>query len=361
MYKKKRLRVGVIGCGQIAQVAWFPYIHELDEFEVVSLCDVSQKLVNYFGDLYGVERRYTQWEDLIGSDNLDAVIVLTRSHTDICIAAAQAKKHILVEKPLCENSRQAREIEKAVRKNGILLMVGEMKRYDPGYRYAQKIIREMKGLRMIRVRDFCDGLRSSQGEIFEAKIGNDIPDQVKQEDERIFREGLREVTAPFPESYYFHLLMAGVHDIHIMRAAFGEPLGVKYCDIWDDGNLLMAELDYEESVKALVEVGYTEQKWFEEELIAYGLDKTVTVKFPHPYLKNCPTLVEIREIEDGAIVEKTIRSSFDEAFRIQLKHFYACVTENSEPLTNVEEGRKDIELLTQIFQTYARRVQNEQK
>ena len=171
-----------------------------------------------------------------------------------------------------------------------------------------------------------------------------------------FNQGLKEVTGELSENLYFRLLLAGVHDIDILRAAFGEPEKVSYSDIWDDGNMLMAELDYGNHVKAIFEVGYTNQKWFDEELTAYGLDQTITVKFPHPYIRNCPTIIKIIENKDGRIEEREVSVAFDEAFRNELLHFYQCVIENKQPETNIEEGKKDIRLLNDIFQCYARRI-----
>ena len=105
-------------------------------------------------------------------------------------------------------------------------MVGEMKRYDPGYLYAQELIRNMKGLRMIRARDFCDGLSSSQPEIYQSRRRTDVPQNVKDALEHSFQEGMRQVTKDMPVQLYYRLLLAGVHDVDIMRAAFGEPIGV---------------------------------------------------------------------------------------------------------------------------------------
>lgn len=67
---------------------------------------------------------------------------------------------------------------------------------------------------------------------------------MKEKINQNFNQGLKEVTGELSENLYFRLLLAGVHDIDILRAAFGEPEKVSYSDIWDDGNMLMAELDY---------------------------------------------------------------------------------------------------------------------
>ena len=352
----RKLKVGVIGCGQVAQIVWLPYIHELDEYDIVAISDISLKLLDYYGNLYGVKKCYRDWHELINDKEVEAVIVLNSNHTEVCIEAAKAGKHILVEKPLCENIRQAEEIEKAVTENNVLLMVGEMKRYDSGYKYARNLIQNMKGLRMIRSRDVCDGLAASQPEIYESRRRTDVEQSVKEKINQNFNQGLKEVTGELSENLYFRLLLAGVHDIDILRAAFGEPEKVSYSDIWDDGNMLMAEFDYGNHVKAIFEVGYTNQKWFDEELTAYGLDQTITVKFPHPYIRNCPTIIKIIENKDGRIEEREVSVAFDEAFRNELLNFYQCVIENKQPETNIEEGKKDIRLLNDIFQCYARRI-----
>lgn len=350
----QKLKVGVIGCGQVAQIIWLPYVHELDEYEIVALSDISQKLLDYYGNLYGVKKLYTDWHELLQDSEIEAVIVLNSNHTEVCIEAAKAKKHILVEKPLCENVEQAERIEKAVTENNVILMVGEMKRYDSGYRYARKLIGNMKGLRMIRARDVCDGLSASQPEIYESRRRTDVEQRVKEELNQAFEHELQKVTGDMSSDLYYRLLLAGVHDIDIMRAAFGEPQKVNYCDIWDDGNMLMAELDYGKQVKAILEVGYTNQKWFDEELTAYGIDQTITVKFPHPYIRNCPTLIRITENNNGMIVDKEIKVSYDEAFRNELRHFYECVIEEKVPETSISEGKKDMQLLNDIFQCYVR-------
>ena len=223
----RKLKVGVIGCGQVAQIVWLPYIHELDEYDIVAISDISLKLLDYYGNLYGVKKCYRDWHELINDKEVEAVIVLNSNHTEVCIEAAKAGKHILVEKPLCENIRQAEEIEKAVTENNVLLMVGEMKRYDSGYKYARNLIQNMKGLRMIRSRDVCDGLAASQPEIYESRRRTDVEQSVKEKINQNFNQGLKEVTGELSENLYFRLLLAGVHDIDILRAAFGEPEKVK--------------------------------------------------------------------------------------------------------------------------------------
>jgi len=59
-----QLRVGVVGCGMIAQIMHLPYLSELPEFRLTALCDLSRTVVEAMGERFGVAARYTDYEDL---------------------------------------------------------------------------------------------------------------------------------------------------------------------------------------------------------------------------------------------------------------------------------------------------------
>src|SRR4029453_17591537 len=97
-----RLRVGVIGCGTVAQIMWLPNLRELDEhFELVAIFALSAGLIESLGAYYGVKRRFLDYRDLV-AEQLDVVIVLTPgSHALPAIAGLEADKNVIVEKPIC--------------------------------------------------------------------------------------------------------------------------------------------------------------------------------------------------------------------------------------------------------------------
>ena len=110
----KKVRKGVIGCGAIAQIEHLPYLRELDQFELHSLCDLSRSVVDALGEKYGVPEsgRYTDMEKMVQDPDLDAVIICTKDHYEPGMCAARAGKHMLIEKPLAYNVKQAEEIVK---------------------------------------------------------------------------------------------------------------------------------------------------------------------------------------------------------------------------------------------------------
>jgi predicted dehydrogenase len=121
-----------VGCGLIAQVMHLPYLTELGEsYHIGALCDPSAPVAVACASRYHVKTVHTSWQDLV-AERLDVVMVLTSgSHAPIAVAAAQAGSHVFVEKPMCLNLVEGREMYTAARDADVRLMVGNMKRYDP--------------------------------------------------------------------------------------------------------------------------------------------------------------------------------------------------------------------------------------
>lgn len=78
------------------------------------------------------------------------------------------------------------------------------------------------------------------------------------------------------------------------------------------------------------------------------MESTVSVKFPSPFLKNGPALVEITEMDGAAVSERRVVGSYEESFRRELEHFHGCITKGEKPLTDCRDAKRDIELLRNI-------------
>src|SRR5712691_5604243 len=122
-----RLKIGVIGCGAIAQIQHFPNPHLRDDiFEIRPLCDLSASLRDARGEIPGVPpaRRFLDYRERVVSV-VDAVIVCPAgSHASPSIAAARAGKHVFVEKPMCYTVWEAKAMVAAAEESGVVLQVG---------------------------------------------------------------------------------------------------------------------------------------------------------------------------------------------------------------------------------------------
>ncbi len=121
---KKTIRVAVVGVGAIAQVSHIPTLRRLSGVEVVALVDPDEEKAGRVAQRFGIPRVTGQVEPILEQDDLDAVVVCTPNHlhAPIAIAALEAGKHVLCERPMARNGAEAEKMALAARKEKRLLM-----------------------------------------------------------------------------------------------------------------------------------------------------------------------------------------------------------------------------------------------
>lgn len=125
------LKIGIIGVGNIAQHHLASY-KKNPNCEIYAFCDINEQRLREMGEKYGVTRLYTSKEEMFAEcPELDAVSVCTWNcaHAECSIAALNAGKHVICEKPMAMNAKQAIEMQKAAEKNNKLLMIGFVRRF----------------------------------------------------------------------------------------------------------------------------------------------------------------------------------------------------------------------------------------
>ena len=345
------LRVGIIGCGQIAQIMHLPYLMELPQFEIGAVCDISAKVVNTVGDWYNVSERYIDFEELLAQPDLDIVAILTMDHGDIAEAAAEAGRHLFVEKPFCFDPAEGRRVLSAAERNGVQLMVGYMKRYDPGYEYGMARMRAMEDVRLIRVHDFAGDFAVHEP-LYTLVSGDDIPSAVLADGAAQIAAKSKAALGPSHahlSDLYNMLLMLSSHDLAILRGAFGAAEGVLFSDAISPTEILSV-LDFGHQRRCVFEAGvWPEYLWWDEQLTAYGKSETISISFPNPYVKYAPTTVTIQANENGSPVHKVVPASHDEAFRREWLHFYDCIRADKQPRTTGADANADVELAVEMI------------
>lgn len=126
----RKLRIGVIGNGGISSVHLRAYSLN-PNVEIYALCDINEEHMNRRAQEYGVTRLYTDVNEMVKLPELDAVSVCTwnAAHAQCAIAALNAGKHVLCEKPMALNAQEARAMQEAAERNGKLLMIGFVRRF----------------------------------------------------------------------------------------------------------------------------------------------------------------------------------------------------------------------------------------
>jgi predicted dehydrogenase len=137
-----RLRVGVLGAGQIAQAAHFESCTKAKNADLYAICDVADDLRTRMAITHGVEKTFNDYDKMLADPEVDAVIIATSDafHVPASIRALDAGKHVLCEKPLGLTVEETESLRAAVKRSGKILQVGHMKRFDPGLEAAKKFI-----------------------------------------------------------------------------------------------------------------------------------------------------------------------------------------------------------------------------
>jgi len=127
----KLLKVGVIGVGGIAG-AHFPGWKESEHAELAAFADVSEEKLAKAGAAQGVTRLYSRPEDLIADKDIDIVDICTPNmyHTPLALAALEAGKHVICEKPLAPTPGEIRDLISARDRSGKMLMTAQHFRFD---------------------------------------------------------------------------------------------------------------------------------------------------------------------------------------------------------------------------------------
>ena len=131
----EKLRVGIIGCGGIANGKHMPNLAKIPEVEMVAFCDLIEERAKKAAEKYGVKdsKTYVDYRDLLARDDIDVVHICTTndSHAPITVDALKSGKHVMCEKPMAMDAAGAREMVKAYKETGKKLTIGYQGRFRP--------------------------------------------------------------------------------------------------------------------------------------------------------------------------------------------------------------------------------------
>ena len=142
---KKKLKVGIIGCGGIAKGKHLPSLSKLDAVEIVAFCDIIKEAAEEAAKIYGTKDALvcTDYKDLLKDESIDVVHVCTpnKSHSFITVDALEAGKHVMCEKPMAKTAEEARKMVEAAKRTGKKLTIGYQGRFTPEAQYLYKVCR----------------------------------------------------------------------------------------------------------------------------------------------------------------------------------------------------------------------------
>jgi predicted dehydrogenase len=347
----RSIGVGVIGCGEIAQLMHLPIVEELPGLHIAALCDLSRTVVDRLGERYGAAGRYTDYRELFADPTVDAVVICTYDHAPVVEATIEAGKHFIVEKPLGFTPDEARLLVDRLEASGLVGLVGYMKLYDPGYRAGLDAIANIGRPKSINVHNLAGRFDRYQ-QLYTQVRGNDVDQSLIAASRDAVNRRIEAALGPGHAGYrdlYLTLLMLGSHNLAVLRGAFGVADRVEHAMQVGKSHLL-AILNIGDNVPAIFEVAFGAQyEWWDEWMAVYGERDEVRIDFKNPYVRNTPATVWVKEAAGEAASERELHSTPDTSFRRQWLHFIECVNGRETPRTTLQGGLDDVDLAVAII------------
>ena len=353
----KRLRIGVVGCGAIAQVHHLPNLAALDEqFEVAVVCDVSPSAAADAARRFHVPRHVTDWRDLLAVD-LDAVLLChTDPKTEAALAVLQAGRHLFIEKPLCFSPGEIDAMIDAQRAAGTVAQAGYMKVYDPAFELAQRAVGEIDQVRFVQVNHLHpdNALHLRQ---FDVRRFDDYPAEAVQRTRAARAAAVHHAigdASPALQRTFGLLSGSAIHDLYGLRVLLGMPSAVVSTEIWRSGRAVTFTLEYPSGARCVATWIDLPELWdFRETLEVYGDRQRVLLSYPTGFARGILSRVVLQGTDERGDPYRTEPAiDWESAFLRELRHFHECIVADVPNRTPLAAARDDISLIIDIVKRY---------
>jgi predicted dehydrogenase len=360
-----RLRVGLVGAGLVGQAEHAFYLwEERDLFSFVALADASPTVRSAVGTRYGLQILSPDLQGLKEA-KLDALVIAAPDpfHPELVIGALEAGLHVMCEKPLALTVSGCDRIAAARDKAGKVVQVAYMKRYDPAFQRSLDFLpKRIEDVKLISVE-----VNDPDQHPFVAHLPMTIPDDIPAALRDDFRAKnsaqLSESAGGEPSEKGARALSGGflsslVHDVAVVHGMLDQmgtefPAAAEHGAIFDDGRGVQLAFPLagggRVSMTHLALAGVPD---YTERIAVYCTDRIIELAFPSPYLRHLPTRLRVMTRGTGApheLVTQEFRSSYEEAFREELRAFHAAATGKAPVRTPVEGARRDVEFLISAY------------
>lgn len=342
----KKLRVGIVGTGKLSAMHIKAY-RSNPNVELVAVCDINGERARQFAAEFGINKAYDDYREMVRFDQLDAVSIVTwnNTHAPIAVAALEAGKHVLCEKPPALNAVEALHMLEASNKSNKLLMFGFVKRFAQNVQVMKKFIEN-----------------GELGEIYFAKTG-----YLRRCGNPGGWFATKALSGGGP------LIDLGVHIIDLCMYLMGSPkpvsvFGSTYDRIGNRANIKgyswYKAVDYntkanevEDFANAIIKFENGSSLYFETSwAMNISKDTIYTQLFGdkggadlepefHIYTEKNDYLVNYLPIMDSYTFE------FDEAFAAEINHFVDCIINGAPCICSAEDGVKIMKVLDAVYES----------
>ena len=324
-----RLNVGVIGVGRLGKVYVRDLAGRIPETRVVAVADPVEALAKDVAAEFDVPRAYPDPLALIDDPAVDAIVIVTPTHThrDIVIAAAGRGKPTFCEKPPALSLQDIATMKAAIEKSGLFFQMGFMRRFDAGYAAAKK-------------------------QIDAGRIGDPLVFKATSRDP--FRPSLEYAN---PASSGGMLIDMGIHDFDLARwfmgdvrsvAAIGATIAYPELATVGDIDNAIASLTFASGKLGVVDLTRSGIYGYDISTEILGLEGTIRIG----YLRETPIMIMTKANGVSHDTVPYFMERFRDAYTNQLQNFAQNVLHQRDPPITIDDGMEALRV--GIAATHAR-------
>jgi predicted dehydrogenase len=354
------IRVGVVGCGEVAQIIHLPTLRDLgDRFRVTALCDVSRAVLDAVARTVPGAATTLDFRALVARDDVDAVLICNPHvyHAEVAIAAMQAGKHVLIEKPMCITLDEADALLAAEEAAGVVAQVGFMRRHAPAFTEAVARLAPLRGeIVLARVHDVIGANALIIDSTTPVVRGRDVPEELLAAGRAAMAEATRRAigTGEGPLATAYSLLLGlSSHDVSAMRELLGLPEGVISASQRNGGRAITAAFDYGHYVCQFA-TAVDRVPHFDAHLEVNTPDEVIRIDYDTPYIRHLPARLTVlrKHGEAGASEAVSYPTRYD-SFAVEWRDFHANIAAKRRPKTSIADAKEDLLLFRRMIELMA--------
>ncbi len=341
-----KLKIGIVGTGSISVAHIEAYLRN-PHVELYAFCDINETQLAKMASLYNIHRTFTDVQKMLQLEELDAVSICTwnSAHAACSIAALEAGKHVLCEKPMAISAAEAEAMQAAAERNNRLLMIGFVRRF---------------GNDCAILKDFIDA--GSFGELYYAKAsylrrhgnpGGWFGDKSRSGGGPLIDLGVHVIDLvrylmgnPKPVSVYGATWQKLFNRPHIIGEVAYESVSKSSDDICDVEDLAVALIRFANGAALSVETSFSLNVGKDEGIIElFGTKAGAKLD---PELK---IYTEMNNYLSNIEFDTPTALSFDGLFAREIDHFVACIREGIPCLAPAADGVEIMRILDAIYES----------
>lgn len=318
------INICVIGSGRAGMIHARNFSGRIDGARLVALCDPVQEALDAAARELGVEKTYTDYRQVLEDSSIDAVVVVTPTvfHRDIVCAAAEAKKHVLCEKPMAMSESECIEMNQAAEKHGIKLQIGFMRRFDESFRYAKRQIESGAIGDVVLVKSVTHGPSEPQPWMYDIRKSNGPLAEVSSHD--------IDALHWYSGSY--------ISEVYAIAGNYRSPQArAEYPDFYD--NVVMTAR-FQSGMQGILDGAQGVRYGYDSRVEILGTKGIIHVgrNQEHSVLTVSPEGIHSPYVQSW-------RTLFLDAYWEEDKAFITCIREDSEPLVTGVDGLEAVRVV----------------